>query len=104
MKGAPGETDWHPQPKFCHDNVAAWVSRSPQHKHVKGFVIFDLRMQLGVWQVQAHSVVELDDGTLIDITPSGVSQPPLFVRHVGTEEEFAELARAMRVDVPTDGK
>lgn len=104
MKGAPDETDWHPQPKFCHDNVAAWVSRSPQHKHVKGFVIFDLRMLLGIWQVHAHSVVELEDGTLIDITPSGVSRPYPFVRHIGTEEEFAEMARAMHVDVPANQK
>jgi hypothetical protein len=99
MKGAPGESDWLPQPKFCHDNVAAWVFRSPQHKHIRGFVVFDLRPILGVWQVQAHSVVELEDGSLIDITPSGVSQPPPFVRHIGTEEEFAEMARAMQVHV-----
>ena len=100
MKGQPGESDWHPQPKFCHDNVAIWVARSPQHKHVRGFVIFDLRPILGVWQVQAHSVVELEDSTLIDITPSGVSQAPPFVPHTGTDEEFAEMMRVMRVDVP----
>jgi hypothetical protein len=67
---------------------------------VRGYVIFDLRFVLGVWQVQAHSVVELEDGTLIDITPSGVSRPYPFVRHTGTEEEFAEMVRAMRIDVP----
>jgi hypothetical protein len=100
MKSAtPEEGDRLPQPKFCHDNVAAWVYRSPQHKHVKGYAVFDLRV-LGFWQVQAHSVVELEEGSLIDITPSGVSQPPLFVRHIGTEEEFAEMARAMQVIVP----
>ncbi len=43
MRGARGEEDWLPKPKYCHDNVAAWVSRSPQHKHVRGYVIFDLR-------------------------------------------------------------
>jgi hypothetical protein len=100
MKGPPGEEDWVPRPKYCHDNVDAWVSRSPQHKTVRGFVIFDLRAFLSLWQVQAHSVVELEDGSLIDITPSGVSQPYPFVRHTGTEEEFVEMARLMRVDVP----
>lgn len=99
MKGAAGEPDWLPQPKFCHDNVAAWVSRSPQHKRVRGYVIFDMRMLIGVWQVQAHTVVKLEDGALIDITPSGVSRPYPFVRHIGTEEEFAEMVRAIRVDV-----
>jgi hypothetical protein len=102
MKGEAGEPDWLPRPKFCHDNVAAWVSRSPQHKHVRGYVIFDLRSILGIWQVQAHSVVELEDGRLIDITPSGVSRPYPFVRHIGTDEEFAEMVRAMRVNVSRD--
>jgi hypothetical protein len=31
-----GIGEWRPRPKFCHDNVHVWVSRSPQHKHVKG--------------------------------------------------------------------
>lgn len=96
----PGKPDWRPRPKFCHDNVAAWVYISPRHKHVRGYVIFDMRPILGVWQVQAHSVVELEDGTLIDITPSGVSQLYPFVRHIGSEEDFAAMACAMRVDVP----
>jgi hypothetical protein len=100
MKGALGESDWLPGPKYCHDNVVAWVSRSPQHKHVRGYVIFDLRFLFGVWQVQAHSVVELEDGSLIDITPSDVSQPYPFVRHIGSDEEFAGMASAMRVNVP----
>lgn len=99
MKGAPGEDDWSPKPNYCHDNVAAWVSRCPQHKHLRGYVIVDLRAALGVWRVQAHSVVELEDGSLIDITPSGVSQLYPFVRHVGTDEEFAGMACAMCVDV-----
>ena len=80
MRGAPGEDDWLPRTKYCHDNVMAWVSRSPQHKHVRGFVIFDLRAFLSIWQVQAHSVVELEDASLIDITPSGVSQLYPFAR------------------------
>jgi hypothetical protein len=43
MKGGPREADSLPRSKYCHDNVAEWVSRSPQHKHVRGYVIFDLR-------------------------------------------------------------
>jgi hypothetical protein len=100
MTANQGEPDWLPQPKFCHDNVAIWVARSPQHKHVCGYLIFDLRI-LGVWRVQAHSVVELEDGTLIDITPNDASQLYPFVRHCGTKEEFVEMARVMVVDVPT---
>jgi hypothetical protein len=99
MRGAPGEADWEPQPKHYHANVAAWVSRCPQHKHIRGYGIFDLRLLYGVWQVHAHSVVELEDGRLIDITPSGVSQLYPFVRHLGTDEEFEAMADAMRVNV-----
>ena len=102
MKGGTGESDWSPRPKFCHDNVAVWVDRCPQHKHVYGYVIFDHRLLTRTWQVHPHSVVELEDGMLIDITPSGVSHPYPFIRHVGTEEEFAEMAVAMWVDVPAD--
>jgi hypothetical protein len=53
-----GIGEWRPRPKFCHDNVHVWVSRSPQHKHVKGYILFDFRA-LGFWRVQAHSLVEL---------------------------------------------
>jgi hypothetical protein len=95
MTGNQGEPDWHPRPKFCHDNVAIWVARSPQHKHIRGYLIFDLRFLFGFWRV-----VELEDGALIDITPSGASQLYPFVRHTGTEEEFAEMACVIVVDVP----
>ena len=98
----PGKPDWLPNPKYCHDNVAAWVSQSPQHKRITGYLVFDTRQVLGVWQVVAHSVVQLEDGTLIDITPSEVSRPYPFVPHVGSEEEFVEMAMAMIVCVPVD--
>jgi hypothetical protein len=94
-----GIGEWRPRPKFCHDNVHVWVSRSPQHKHVKGYLLFDFRA-LGFWRVQAHSLVELEDGTLADITPHGASQQYPFVRHNGSDEEFAEMADAIQVDVP----
>jgi hypothetical protein len=101
MRGAPGEEDWTPRPHYCHDNVAAWVYRSPQHKHVRGYIIFDFRM-FGFWKVQAHSVVELEDGTLIDITPNDASQLYPFVLHEGTDEEFAAMAAVIQIDVPAN--
>jgi hypothetical protein len=91
--------DWMPRPNCCHDNVDVWVSETPQHKHVKGYLIFDFRMW-GVWRVQPHSLVELEDGTLADITPRGTWRQYPFVRHVGSDEDFAEMANAMHVDVP----
>jgi hypothetical protein len=100
MKSMDDSPDWHPLPHHCHDNVRAWVSRSPQHKHVFGYLLFG--PLLGVWIVQAHSLVQFEDGSLNDITPSGASQTYPFVRHVGTEEEFADFAVAERVVVPVD--
>jgi hypothetical protein len=38
--------------------------------------------------------------TLADITPRGTWRQYPFVRHVGSEEDFAEMANAMHVDVP----
>jgi hypothetical protein len=34
---------WTPARHYCHDNVAYWVERNPQHKHVYGFIYFDFR-------------------------------------------------------------
>lgn len=99
---ADGSDDWHPRPHYCHDNVALWVARCPEHKHVKGYILFGPNPLLQGWIVQAHSLVELEEGGLIDITPSGASQTYPFVRHVGTEEEFAEFAKAISVVVSND--
>lgn len=95
-----GIGDWLPREHYCHDNVAAWVYRSPQHKPVQGFHIFDFTL-LGFWRIQAHSIVELEDGTLMDITPNRASQRYPFVRHTGTNEEFAAVEQAIQIDVPT---
>jgi len=34
---------WTPTINRCHDNVAIWVAKNPQHKHVHGFIYMDLR-------------------------------------------------------------
>lgn len=99
MRGSDGDADWEPLPHRCHDNVAAWVSRSPQHKAVRGYILFPPNPLYGGVLVQAHTVVDMEEGTF-DITPSGASQPYPFVRHTGTDEEFEQMARAMRVVVP----
>lgn len=91
--------DWSPKLHCCHDNVRDWVARNPGHKHVTGYLIFDLRI-IGCWLVQPHSLVEFEDGILVDITPHGASQQYPFVRHVGSDEEFAEMAVAIRIEVP----
>jgi hypothetical protein len=98
MRNADGSIGWAPRQHYCHDNVAAWIYRSPQDKAVRGYVIFDMRI-FGYWKVVAHTVVETEDGTLMDITPSGASQPYPFVHHVSSDEDFATIAAAISVDV-----
>jgi hypothetical protein len=90
---------WEPQPHYCHDNVKAWVEHNPQHKHVYGFVYFDISL-LGYVEFAAHSAVELENGTLVDITPHNASQDYPFLRHTGTFDEFAAVAERIKLQVP----
>jgi hypothetical protein len=92
-----GGPDWLPLAHHCHANVQMWVHHSPAHKRVKGFVLFG--PEFGVWKVLAHSLVELEDGRLVDITPHGASQQYPFVRHIGTDEEFEEFADHGQINV-----
>lgn len=99
MRGSNGDADWLPLPHRCHDNVAAWVSQSLHHKAVKGYILFPPNPLYGGVLVQAHTAVDMGDG-IFDITPSGASQSYPFVRHTGSDDDFADMARAMRVVVP----
>jgi len=38
-----------------------------------------------------HALVEVEDGTLVDITPHGATQDYPFLRHIGTYEEFLAM-------------
>ncbi len=89
--------DWKPQAHRCHENVRAWVQRNPHHKQVFGYVLFNFGI-LGQ-RVMAHSAVEDENGILHDITPHGASGDYPFVRHVGSKDEFAQMAVAIQVDV-----
>jgi hypothetical protein len=89
---------WTPQTNYCHDNVHRWVSATPEHKHVFGYFICDY-LELGLWVVRPHSLVEFEDGTLVDITPRPTPWRYPFVRHLGSEEEFAEMAQAVQITV-----
>ncbi|WP_213737083.1 hypothetical protein [Bradyrhizobium sp. dw_411] len=100
IRGADG-TEWRPRPANCHSNVATWVHHKPDHKHVPGYVIFrPLPPLTYYWEVAAHAVVEIEDGSLVDITPSGASQMYPFIRHEGSIEDFQAFADAVSVRVP----
>ena len=57
---------------------------------------------VGYWILFAHSVVERDDGSLLDITPTIRLDDHPFIRHVGPIEEFEIMMNAQRVEVPFD--
>jgi hypothetical protein len=92
--------EWTPTVNRCHDNVAIWVAKRPQHKHVRGFIYMDLRPDAQCIRLMAHSAVETEDGTLWDITPHGASVNYPFIRHLGTDEEFELFGKVRYLDLP----
>jgi hypothetical protein len=91
---------WTPTINRCHDNVAIWVAKNPQHKHVHGFIYMDLRPNAYCIRLMAHSAVETEDGTLCDITPHEASADYPFIRHLGTDEEFELFGKVESFDLP----
>ena len=71
--------DPEPKPAQCHHNAATYVDRHPGCSVVRGWLVSG-----GVFD--AHSVVELPDGKLIDPTPLAIRPP--FLRHPGPDWEF----------------
>jgi hypothetical protein len=76
---SPKRGDPEPQPSKCHENAAAYVEYHLDCRVVRGWLVSG-----GVFD--AHSVVELPDGRLIDPTPLAVRPP--FLRHPGPDSEF----------------
>ena len=72
--------DPEPRPSKCHENAAAYAAHHPGCRVVRGWLVSG-----GVFD--AHSVVELPDGRLADPTPLSIRPP--FLRHPGSDTEFA---------------
>ncbi|WP_421993858.1 hypothetical protein [Roseococcus sp.] len=64
----------------CHDNVDEWVRLNPECRAIRGWAANDGNSHT------AHSVVKDECGNLFDITVKYGSS--LFVRHIGSEEDF----------------
>lgn len=80
LTSGPGDPD--PQPSKCHENAAAYVERHPECRVIRGWLVSG-----GVFD--AHSVIELGDGCLADPTPLSIRPP--FLRHPGSDDEFAAI-------------
>jgi hypothetical protein len=75
-----------------------WVKHNPECVAVRGFLFFDLaRVMPFVW-FNAHSVVRLPDGKLVDITPSKASTQYPFIEHRGSAELFEAAGKFPRLE------
>jgi hypothetical protein len=90
-----------PVPLIATQTLRRGSITKPSHKAVPGYIVFrPLPLLRPHWEVVAHAVVEIEDSTLVDITPSGASRMYPFIRHVGAVEDFQLFADAVRVLVP----
>jgi hypothetical protein len=81
--------------RWCHINVDRFVSEHPDHKSVRGWLVFDLtKLLLPLCRFTAHSVVETPDRRLFDLTPTRASQRYPFLRHHGPDGEFEAIVTA----------
>jgi hypothetical protein len=88
---------WVPTENQCHGNVDYWVLNNLGSKSVRGWLYFDFRPVLCFVKFTAHSIVQDENGALVDPTPSRASQQYPFIRHPGTDDEFIELVEKYQV-------
>jgi hypothetical protein len=82
--------EWVPQNGYCHGNVMTWLEHHPKHRAVRGWVLADY-LAVGFVRFFSHSVIETEDGALMDITPNAAPWQYLFIRHAGSEDSYAEI-------------
>jgi hypothetical protein len=74
----------------CHENVDCYIKGFPGTVAIRGW-FYDAGEHDGVARFHAHSVIQRK-GELIEITYSDAHLP--FIRHIGSEDEFFEIAQA----------
>ena len=57
---------------------------------------------MGFVRFVPHCVIEVEDGTLADITPHEASGDYPFIRHIGTREEFLAIQEQQGTHVGLD--
>jgi hypothetical protein len=94
-------TSGPPTEHECHNNVDRWVLEQPNHKSVRGWLVFEwnetarlILPMLPLCRFTAHSVVEASDGRLFNLTPSKASRRYPFLRHHGPDGEFEAIVLA----------
>jgi type I restriction enzyme S subunit len=69
----------------CHDNVNRWCFAHHDHIPARGWLIS------GDCVLDKHSLVNIGDGELVEITPMPDEARRTFLPHDGTEDEFIRL-------------
>jgi hypothetical protein len=69
----------------CHDNVNRWCFAHYEHTPARGWLIS------GDCVLDKHSLVNIDDSELVEITPMPDETHRTFLPHDGTEDEFFKL-------------
>ena len=69
----------------CHDNVHRWCFAHLGHTPARGWLIS------GDGVLDKHSLVNIGDNNLVEITPMPDAAHRTFLRHDGTEDEFIRL-------------
>lgn len=90
---------WRPEPSECHTNAATVAAVDPKVKAVRGWLLFDFIGAFAYVRFTAHSVIELGDGELIDITPPPPINPNAgvypFLRAELPEQDFQAASDAL---------
>ena len=87
---APPIENWRAREHECHWNVTNWCAFHPEHKPVRGWLYFPLLVQFNT-----HSVIENEDGELVDITPTRSSDQYPFIRAEEDEAGYIKIIEAL---------
>jgi hypothetical protein len=79
----------------CHQNSERWARDNSGWKAIDGWLVFDYTslepLSLPLVQFNPHSVVEDENGTRVDVTPSRASQRYPFLEHEGPRDDFIRI-------------
>ena len=94
----PAGIGFQPGQQDCHTNVERWCHIHPEHKPVRGWLVFEGYTRFGFCRFIAHSVVEDEHGRLFDPTPTRASHRHPFLREEMSEEEYLLVLSARQLD------
>src|SRR5271163_4814617 len=83
---------WSPLPNACHNNVSRIVATDQNWRPIRGWLYFDFGGYMPYVKFLSHSVIEMPEGVLVDITPQQRLQDDHpFIRDLKSEDEYGEF-------------